>query len=87
MKQMLDTAAPPPPVFPFDCAGDDCGCADRRPEDTAEVLTSRVILRSARNSNVRRRAAAPRTAASIAAYAESGRARCSRGAFRCQDGT
>ena len=61
MKQMLDTAATLPPVFPLDCAEDNYGCAER----------------SAGIPNVRRLAATVRIAPPAAAYAESGRARCS----------
>ena len=86
MKQML-AAAMLPPVFPLDCAEDTYRCADRPPEGRAGVRTSRFIVRSAGNSNVRRRAATVRNAGPAAAYAESSRARCPRSAFRCLDRT
>lgn len=87
MKRMLDTAATLPPEFPLDCAEDTYECADRPPEGRAGVWTSRFILRSAGNSNVRRFAATVRMATPAAAYAESSRARCPRTVFRCPDQT
>lgn len=85
MKQMRDTVATLPAVFPVDCAGDNYGCADRPPGDRVGMRTSRFISRTAGNSNVRGCAATARIAAPTAAYAESSRARRSRGVFRWLD--
>ncbi len=87
MKQMRDTAATLPAVFPLDGAGDNYGCADRPPGDGVGVRASPFISRPAGNSNVRGHAATARIAAPTAAYAESSRARCSRGVFGRLDRT
>jgi len=58
MKQMRDTIATLPPVFPLNRAGYNFGRPDRSPGDTLQARNARLPLRSAGSSSAGRSAAA-----------------------------